>query len=154
MLHLVHLRPHYFVRSVITIMRINLGCPVLKKQLYCPSFLWVNAQILEETHSLFYHRGCNGSSTLFCVGSGSTQLCNMNHCSNSCLQFLFTLKQWFSLGVCTLQCDLLTVQELCKRGCYLLRPIFSLLPIFICLLLVKYRKEITSSFYFPWGLNT
>lgn len=84
MLHLVHLRPHYFVHLVITIMRINLGCPVLKKQLYCPSF--------EESHGLFYHRGCNSSSTLFCVGSESTQLCNVNHCSNSCLQFLFYTK--------------------------------------------------------------
>lgn len=81
MLHLVHLRPHYFVHSVITIMRIKLGCPVLKKQLYCPSSVWGNAHELEETHRLFYHGRCNSSSTLFCVGSGSTRLCNMNHCS-------------------------------------------------------------------------
>ena len=54
-------------------MRIKLGCPVLKKQLYSPSFVWGNAHVLEETHCLFYHGGCNSSSTLFCVRSGSTK---------------------------------------------------------------------------------
>lgn len=104
-------------------------------------FVWGSAHILGEIHCLCCHGGCNSSSTLFCVGSGSTPLCNMNCCSNSCLHFLFTLKQWFPLGICTLRCDLLTVQELCKTGCYLLGWNLSLLPISMCLFLAKYRKS-------------
>lgn len=141
MLHLIHLRPHYFVHSVITIMRIKVGCPLAKKQLYWPSFGWGNAPVRGETRCLFCLGGCNRSSALLCVGSGSTQLCNTNHCSSSCLPLLFTGKQWFPLVVRRLSHDLLTVQEPYKRERYLLKANFSLLLIFICLLLVKYIKK-------------
>lgn len=122
MLHLVHLRPHYFVHSVITIMRIKLGCPVLKKQLYCPSFLWGNGG---DSLPLLSWRVATTVAALCSALKGEAP--NMKHETllKLCSHALFTLKHWFPLGECTLRCDLLTVDRmLCTENKFFLVAYF------------------------------
>lgn len=114
MLHLVHLRHHYFVHSVITTVSEELGCSVLKKQLHCPGFVRLCTHTRGDPPPLSLNMEGITAAALGLVleVEALSWAAKFTAPDWNSLQFLRTSKSWFPVCVCTSRCDWLTTVQI------------------------------------------